>query len=115
MSDGEHSLGDLMISKLRQKVGLVLQRVDGSGEEDGLGIPRLLFHSLGIMACGYAVEVLAALFLEGSELYHPVAHHVGIGSQAFADTVDGVAHHVVPILAMKVHLLETASIFLCNI
>ena len=66
------------------------------------------------MSCGYAVEVLAATLLEGSELDELIAHHVGVGGKAFADRLDGVADHIVPILLMEVHLLETTAVLLGN-
>ena len=65
----------------------------------------------GIMPCGDAVVVLATPFFEGTEFDELVAHHVGIGRQPLLHRLDSVAHHVVPVFLVQVHLLKAAAVF----
>ena len=95
---------------MRKEVGLVLDGVLGSCQKGS----AVNIFSCCVMACGDAVVAFTPLVDEGTELNHSVAHHVGVGREAFADRIDGVAHHVVPILLVQVDLLEAAAVFLGN-
>ena len=66
------------------------------------------------MTRGSAVVVFTATLLESTELDELVAHHVGVGRESFANRLDGVANHVVPILLVEVHLLKTTAVFTGN-
>ena len=105
---GEHSFLDLRVRELCEEVGLVFDGVFGGGEEGCAAFDA----RCGVVSGGDAVVVVAALVVEGTELDEAVAHHVGVGGEAFAHRLDGVAHHVVPILLVQVDLFEAAAIFL---
>ena len=107
VADGEHQFPYLTVVELREEVGLVLHRVEGSGEEDRTAD----LGGTGIMARGGAVVSVATALLEGTELDEFVAHHVGVGREAATDALDGVRHHVVPVLFVEVDLLETEAVF----
>ena len=67
------------------------------------------------MTCGDAVELIACLLLEGTELDEAVAHHVGVGGETFAYRVHGVGGNAVVILFLQVHDVELAAVFLSDI
>ena len=64
----------------------------------------------GVVACGNAVEVLAAPLFEGAKLDKLVAHDIGIGGKSFADRVDGIGYNVFPILFVEIDFLEAQTI-----
>ena len=74
-ADGEHQMLELLVGYLRKKVGLVLNRVDCRSQ---------IFHTVNhvggciVPGCRH-VELTAPAFLEISEFYHLIAHHVGVG------------------------------------
>ena len=111
MPDGEHQFLDLKASDLPQEIGLILHRVLG-GREPHLAVD---LGSRGVVASRYLVEVLAPLILEATELDVLVAHHVGVRRQAPLHRVDGIAHHLVPILVVQRDLLEATAILLGDI
>ena len=83
----------LLVGNLREEVGLVLHRVDRRGE---------IFAPVdnggrGVVSGGCYVEVLAPTLLEVAELYHLVAHHVGVWRQPASDGAQRIFHHVVPV------------------
>ena len=102
VADGKHHMAELLIGDARQKVGLVLDRIHGSGEV------YLVAHAGGggVVARGGHVELMAPALLEVAELDHAVAHDVGIGRKPLAHCAQGVFHHIVPILLMERHHIE---------
>ena len=62
------------------------------------------------MACGGEIEFMSPAFLEVTELYDEVAHHVGVGRQATADGVECVTHHVFPVFVVKGDNLKRQTI-----
>lgn len=100
----------LFVTYACQEVGLILDRVDGCAQP---------FVTIGIgddgcvmAGCGHVVEVSPAL-LEISELYHLVAHHVGIWRQPLAHCAQGVFHDVVPIFLVQRYYIEGQSEAAC--
>ena len=92
-ADGERQVHQLLVGNLREEVGLVLHRGDRRGE---------IFAPVdnggrGVVSGGCYVEVLAPTLLEVAELYHLVAHHVGVWRQPASDGAQRIFHHVVPV------------------
>ena len=75
VSDREHQFLYLTVLQLREKIGLVLDRVKCSRKK----CCSIDIGGTCIMAGGDAVIVLATSILEGTELDEAVAHHIGIG------------------------------------
>src|SRR3712207_3428826 len=95
----------LPVVNLRQEIGLVFHRV-GAGDEPFLAIDQL---GAGIMARGYQVVVVSPLLMEGTKLDKSVAHNVGIGRETGLHLLHGLTGHLVPILLMAIHHLQTTA------
>ena len=107
VADGEQRLPELPVVELRQEVGLVLHGV-GTRREP---LPSVLVYlRLRIVTGGYQVVLMTALAVEGTELNHSVAHHVGVGRTTLAHRLHRVARHLVPVVAVAVHHLQTDAI-----
>ena len=102
----EYRLAQLPVVYLRQEVGLVFHRVRTRHEP----FPAVYHLCLRVVACRDEVVVVPHLLVERTELYHPVAHHVGVGRIACAHLVHGVACHAVPIFPVAVHHLQPAAV-----
>ena len=102
VTDGEQRLLQLPVVELRKEVCLVLHRVRTRAEP----FPAFFVNlRLGIMSRSNEVVVMTTLAVEGTELNHPVAHHIGIGCAPFTHSIHRIARHLVPIVAMAVHHL----------
>ena len=102
VTDGEQRLLQLPVVELRKEVGLVLHGIRTRAEP----LPAFFVNlRLGIMSCSDEVVVMTTLTVEGTELNHPVAHHIGIGCATFTHSIHRIARHLVPIVAMAVHHL----------
>ena len=66
----------------------------------------VLLGYIGIMSCGSLVKLMPPALLEKAELYHAVAHYVGVWREAGPDGAQGIFHHVVPVLLMQRHYLK---------
>lgn len=107
VADGEEEAGDLEVIDLGEEVGLVFDVVGGGGEPSfavggGGG---------GVVAGGDAVEMAAPFFFEDAEFDELVAHHVGIGGEATAHSVNGIADDFFPIFFLKGDDFHRAAVF----
>ena len=106
MSDGEHELGDLSKVDLCQEIGLILDRVESSGQI------RFAIEGIrcGVMTGGNAVELIAALLLEAAKFDELIAHHIRIGRQSLAHSLHRVAYYSLPVFLVEVDDLERAAV-----
>ncbi len=98
----EKEMRKLFVGDARQEVGLVFYRIDCRGE---------IFHAVdyrrrGIVAGGGEVELMPPALLEVAELYHFVAHDVGVRRKPRAHGAEGVLHHILPVFLMQRHYLQ---------
>ena len=107
IADRECDVAQLFAGDAGQEVCLVFDRVDSRSEPFaalGVGFGR------GIVAAGRQVELMAPALLEEAELDDQVAHHVGVGRQAGADSLQGVFHHILPVLVVQRHYVERQTV-----
>ena len=109
-ANGEHQLGNLLAVQLRQEVGLVLDWILGRSQKGDTLQP----FGGGVMSGGCPVVFMPPTLFESPELDEFVAHHVRVRGQPPSHRVNGIGHHVVPVLTVQVNLLESASITLGN-
>ena len=67
------------------------------------------------MSRGDFVEVVAFLLFKGTELDPAVAHHVGVGREALAHHLHGIASDGLEILVLQVDDVELTAVFLGDI
>ena len=67
------------------------------------------------MAGGGEVELMAPSLLEVAELYHLVAHDVGVRCETGTHRTQGVFHHIFPVLFVERHHFEGQVELLCEI
>ena len=107
VADREDGFLQLPLIDLREEVSLVFDRVGTCGEPFMTVYP----FSLCIVPGSNEVVVVPLLFVEGTELDEPIAHHVGIRSEATLDFLHGVACDLRPVLLMAIDNLQAAAIF----
>ncbi len=102
-------MAELVVGYPCEEVGLVLHRIGGGAEPQF----TVLLHHRGIVSCGGGIEVLAPALLKIAEFHQLVAHHVGMGGEAFPDGAQRVGHHTVPVFLMERHHAEGKAIPAC--
>ena len=63
------------------------------------------------MAGGCFVIQMSHLLLEASEFDELVAHYIRVGSKTAFHFIDGVCHHIVPVLPVQVDDIQVQTIF----
>ena len=97
-----------MAVELREKVGLIFDRIFCRGEETD----AVKEFFLGVMASSYAVVVLTPSVFKGTELDEFVAHNVGMWCEASLDCFDCVGDNTFPIFFVEVDDLHATAVFL---
>ena len=112
VADGEDDLAQLRVGDSTQEISLVLEGVGSRAEpEDAVFVlPRA-----GVMPRRDFVEIVAFLFLEGTEFDPAVAHHIGVGREALAHHLHRVFPDGFKILVLQIDNIKLASVFPCNI
>src|SRR6056300_975309 len=94
MPDRKHCFANLPLLQQGEKVGLVLAFCSAKNV-DGIVFISL---DLGVVTCGDIFEILRQRKLpEDTELHFPIAHHIGIGSNAIAISLEQIIDDAIPI------------------
>ena len=107
VAQGKEQAGNLQVVDLGEEVGLVLDGVFG-GREPGAAVD---LGGRGIVAGGNLVVGVTGFFIEAAELDEFVAHHVGVGGEAAAYLIEGIADHALPVFLVEVDDLQFQSVF----
>ena len=106
IADGENYVLKLLVADLCKEISLVLHRVNCRGE-----ILATVDKVGGSIVSGSGeVEILSPSLLKVAELYHLVAHHIGVRSETSLHGAQSILHHILPVFLVERHHLKGQAI-----